>query len=165
MTTPKSIKTACIVSLASIAVWFLAVAVIDIFQDKLIVPFYPGADFGEDTGRIFLASTAVNIIIAAVIAACSVLMIYGKTTLIPLILSGSAALLNPIISNFAHTLQVILAARLQGEDAIARIDAVTQITSYASYILNAAFLCTVAASAVYAYAKKKGHNNENPENP
>ena len=161
MTTPKSVKIASIISLASIGMWLLAITMIDVFQENLIAVFYPGNDFSEDTGHIFLASTMVHIISAAVIAACNILMIYGKTKLVPLILSGCAFLIDPLVSTVAHNLQTVLAARLQGEYALARIGALTPFSGYASNILNIAFFCTVAASAVYGYIRKKGINNEN----
>lgn len=160
MTTPKSVKVVSIISLVSIAVWLLAVALIDIFQDNIVSLFIMTSFVGENE-HIFLASTMVYIISAAVIAACNILMIYGKTTLIPIICSGTAALLNPIISAAVQNNQIILTAKLQGEYALARTDAILTLSGFASYILNAAFLCTIAASAVYAYAKKKGINNEN----
>ncbi len=161
MTTPKSIKVVSIMSLVSIAVWLLAVATIEVFQENLIAVFYPGNDFSEDTDRIFLASTMVHFITAAVIVLCNILMIYGKTTLVPLVLSGCAFLIDPIISTVGQNLQTILAARLQGEYALARIGALETCSGYASYILNIAFFCTVAAAAVYGYTKKKGLYNEN----
>ena len=161
MTTSKSVKIVSVISLVSIGMWLLAITMIDVFQENLIAVFYPGNDFSEDTGHIFLASTMVHIISAAVIAACNILMIYGKTKLVPLILSGCAFLIDPLVSTVAHNLQTVLAARLQGEYALARIGALTTFSGYASNILNIAFFCTIAASAVYAYAKKKGLYNEN----
>ena len=161
MTTSKSVKIVSVISLASIGMWLLAITMIDVFQDNLIAVFYPGNDFSEYTGHIFLASTMVHIISAAVIAACNILMIYGKTKLVPLILSGCAFLIDPLVSTVAHNLQTVLAARLQGEYALAGIRALTTFSGYTSNILNIAFFCTIAASAVYAYAKKKGLYNEN----
>ena len=155
MTTPKSIKIVSIISLISIGMWLLAVTMIDVFQENLIAVFYPGNNFSEDSDRIFLASTMVHIISAAIIAACNILMIKEKTALVPLILSGCASLLNPIIADIAHRLQIILAARLQGTDTLAKISAVADFSGFASYALNVSFFCTVAAAAVYGYVRKK----------
>lgn len=159
MTTPKSVKIVSIISLVSIAVWFLLVALINIFQDNIVSLFIITSFAGENE-HIFLASTMVHIISAAVIAVCNILMINGKTTLIPIICSGAVTFLNPIISTAVQNNQIILTAKLQGEYALARINAIATFSSFVSYILSAAFLCTIAASAVYAYAKKKGINNE-----
>ena len=147
-------------SLVSIAVWLLVVALIHTFQDSIAARFIMTSFAGENE-QIFLASDAVHIVSAAVIAVCNILMIYGKTNLIPLILSGCVFLINPIIATVAHNLQIILATRLQGEYALARIGALATCSGYASNVLNIAFFCTIAAAAVYAYAKKKGLYNEN----
>ena len=160
MTTPKSVKTACIVSLVITVVWFLVTAVAYTFQESYIA-FFMGDTFEGKTERIFLAYTAVCIASAAIVAACNILMIYGKTTLIPLVLSGFAAVFTAPAANTAHSLQVVLSARLQGADAVAKTATFAQLTGYISYILDAAIICTACASAVYAYAKKKGQNNEN----
>ena len=163
MTTPKSIRIVSIVSLALVALWLLAVTAIDIFQDKLDY-FYMAEPFSEDIGHIFLASSAVNIVSAAVIAVCNILMINGKTTIIPLIFTGITVFLNPIIADLAHRLQAVLSAHLQGADYLAKFTVIANAMNSTSYILNAAFFCTACASAVYAYAKKKGIINETPEN-
>lgn len=163
MTTPKSVRITSIISLVSIAAWLLAIALIEIFQDN-IATLYIMTSFVDENEHIFLKSTMVHIVSTAVIATCNVLMIKGKTTLVPLVLSGCAFLIDPIVANVAHNLQIILASRLQGEYALARISALETFSGYASYILNVAFFCTIAAAAVYGYAKKKGHSNENPEN-
>ncbi len=159
MTTPKSIKIVSIISLVSIGMWLLAVALIDIFQDR-ITAFYITTSFVGENEHIFLASDVVHIVSAAVIAACNLLMIYEKTKLIPLVLSGCAFLIDPIVATVAHNLQTILVARLQGEYALARIGALATCSGYASSVLNIAFFCTVAAAAVYAYVKKKGLYND-----
>lgn len=161
MSTPKSVKIVSIISLVSIGVWVLLVALINIFQDNIASLFIMTSFAGENE-HIFLASTMVHVISAAVIAACNILMIKGKTTIIPIIFSGTAAFLNPIIATAVQINQNILTAKLQGEYALARMNAIAQATSSASYILNAAFLSTLAAAAIYAYAKMKGINNENP---
>ncbi|MBR4095810.1 MAG: hypothetical protein IKK42_00725 [Oscillospiraceae bacterium] len=160
MTTSKSVKIVSVISLASIGMWLLAVALIHTLQDSIAASFIMTSFVGENE-QIFLASDVVHIISAAVIAACNILMIYGKTKLVPLILSGCAFLIDPLVSTVAHNLQTVLAARLQGEYALARIGALTTFSGYASNILNIAFFCTIAASAVYGYAKKKGLYNEN----
>ncbi len=161
MTTPKTIKIASIISLVSIGAWLLAVALIDVFQENLITIYYPGNDFSEGAERIFLASTTVHVVSAAVITICNILMIYGKTKLVPLILSGCAALADPVISTLAHNLQFVITAKTQGADTIAKMSSIANFSGYASYILNIAFFCTVAAASVYGYAKKKGLYNEN----
>lgn len=163
MTTPKSIKIVSIISLASIVAWLLAITMIDILQENLITLFYPGNNFSEGADRTFLASTAVHIISAALITICNILMICGKTSLIPLVLSGCAFLIDPIVSTVAHHLQTAISARLQGEYALVRIAALEVFSGYASYILNISFFCTVAAAAVYGYVKKRGLYNERLE--
>ena len=160
MTTPKSVKIASIISLVSIGMWLLSVAFIHTFQDSITARFIMTSFVGENE-QIFLASDVVHIISAAVIVLCNILMIYGKTTLVPLILSGCAVLTDPIASTVAHSLQNVLTARLQGEYVLARIGALATYSGFASNILNTAFFCTVAAAAVYGYVKKKGIRNEN----
>lgn len=154
MPTSKSIRIVSIISLVSIGMWLLAVALIHAFQDNIAAYFLMTSFVGENE-QIFLASDIAHIVSAAVIVLCNILMIYGKTKLVPLILSGCAFLIDPIISTVGQNLQTILAARLQGEYALARIGALETYSGYASNVLNIAFFCTIAAAAVYGYVRKK----------
>ncbi len=154
MTTPKSVKIASAVSIAAVMLWFLMTIFIYMFQDSVINLYMVSASLDGENERIFLASTFIQFISAAVVAVCGYLMINGKTTLTPLILSASAALLTSPAADIARSLQLVLSARLIGSDYLQRVSALSSFSGYASYILNGALVCTACASAVYAYAKK-----------
>ena len=163
MTTPKSIRLASVISLVVIALFALITLLINIYQTPVVTIYAGTTEIAEDSSYIFPAETIAYIAGALLIAVSDYLMIKEKTMLAPLVLSCSAAICTMPAAAALRTIQSILVSRLQGLDFLARLSTLQLFTTYPFYILNAAIVCTVAASAAYAYAKKKGHNNENPE--
>ncbi|MBQ7834324.1 MAG: hypothetical protein IJ385_00930 [Ruminiclostridium sp.] len=160
MTTPKSVRLASIISLAVIALFALTTLLINIYQTPIVTLYAGTTEIAAGSSYIFPAETIAYIAGALLIATADYLMIKEKAVLAPLVLSGLAAICTMPAAAALRTIQSILVSRLQGFDFLARLSTLQLFTTYPFYILNAAIICTVAASAAYAYAKKKGYANE-----
>ena len=77
----------------------------------------------------------------------------GKLTIVPLVASAVTTAALPIAVRWVTTVQTMLVARVEGVDALARLGVYNEIVDMLSYLVYAAMVMAIAASAVYTYAK------------
>ena len=77
----------------------------------------------------------------------------GKITLVPLVASALTTAVLPIAVAYVTKIQFVLVAPVEGADALARISVYNEIIGTLSYLVHAAMVMAIAASAVYTYAK------------
>lgn len=157
MTCPKSVKTAAIVSQVFIFGWVLLSLLAIIFQNSFagLRTFH----YVEKLDKIIPVVTIISCFKGLLLSAANVLMCKGKSVYAPLITTAVTMGIFPFITAVANSIQLDYYADF-GSEAIMKLNAVNVVESMLSNILVAAAIITVAASAVYAYAKK----NQNAEN-
>ena len=153
MTCPKSVKTAAIVSQAFIIVWAVFSLLSVIFQDSFAGFFVPSY-YLESTDKIIPVVTIIYCFKGILLSAANILMCKSRRIHAPLIMTAVTIGVFPIITIIARNIQVDYYDGLKVSDIFWRFSAVNDVESLLSNILSAAAIITVAASAVYAYAKK-----------
>ena len=156
---PKSVKTAAIVSQSLVVLWGVLSLFSNIFQDNLI-EWYVGSYVIEDTDKIVSWAVVVRCIVALVISGANILICSRKAVHTPLVMASVTTGIVPLIINGVQNRQVIMTAYSDGVDAVERLSVVMKIDSILSYFLSAAMIITIAAGAVYAYAKKNCPESE-----
>ena len=152
MTCPKSVKTAAIVSQAFIIVWAVFSLLSVIFQDSFAGFIVPGY-YIEYTDNIVPVGTIIYCVKAILLSAANVLMCKCKSIRTPLIMTAVTMGVFPIIVMIAYRIQLVYYSGLYSNNA-SRFIAVNNLESNLAKLLNTAAIITVAAAAVYAYAKK-----------
>ena len=150
---PKSVKIAAIVSQSLVVLWGVLGIFSNIFQDNLL-KWYVDSYMVENTDKIVSWSVVVRCIAALVISGANILICSRKTVHTPVVMVSVTAGLMPAFANVLINRQLIMTAYSDGADAVARLSAVMKIDSILSYFLSVAMIITIAAGAVYAYAKK-----------
>ena len=150
---PKSVKTAAIVSQSLVVLWGVLSLFSNIFQDNLI-EWYVGSYVIEDTDKIVSWAVIVFCIAALAVSVSNILICSRKTVHTPLVMASVTFGLMPVFLNIFRNRQLIVTAHLDGVGEVARLSAVQSIESILSYFLSVAMIITIAAGAVYAYAKK-----------
>lgn len=150
---PKSVKIAAIVSQSLVVLWGVLSIFSNIFQDNLL-KWYVDSYMVENTDKIVSWSVVVYCIAALIVSAANILICSRKTVNTPVIMASVTTGIVPPIINGVQNRQLIMTAYSDGADAVARLSAVMKIDSILSYFLSAAMIITIAAGAVYAYAKK-----------
>ena len=156
---PKSVKIAAIVSQSLVVLWGILSLFSNIFQDNLL-KWYVDSYMIENTDKIVSWSVVVRCIAALVISVANILICSRKTVNTPVIMASVTTGKVPPIINGVQNRQLIMTAYSDGADAVARLSAVMKIDSILSYFLSAAMIITIAAGAVYAYAKKNCPESE-----
>ncbi len=158
--TPKSARTAAIVSQVLLIAWAVFSLTASIFQDNLLALFGIPTSIIEDTKKAsswaVIAMCAANLLLTA----ANVLICNGKCVYSPIIMSAVTTGLLPVAVTYLNVMQLQIIARLRGSDAFARMSAYNQAAAFLSYLLYAGAIITIAASAVYAYAKKQDKNGK-----
>lgn len=157
--TPKSVRTAAIVSQVLLIAWAVFSLTASIFQDNLLALFGIPTSIIEDTEKAsswaVIAMCAANLLLTA----ANVLICNGKGVHSPIIMSAVTTGLLPVAVTYLNVMQLQIIARLRA-DAFARMSAYNQAVAFLSYLLYAGAIITIAASAVYAYAKKQDKNGK-----
>ena len=150
---PKSVKTAAIVSQAIVVLWAVLSVLANIFQDNLIESYMDGY-LSETTDKITSWAVIVRCIAALIVSGANMLICSRKTVHTPVVMASVTAGLLPFAVNYIAARQAMITAHLEGANALARLSVVQQIGSTLAYFLSAALIITIAAGAVYSYARK-----------
>ena len=153
MTCPKSVKTAAIVSQAFIIVWATFSLLSVIFQNSF-AGFFASRYYLENSDKIIPVVTIIYCFKAILLSAANFLMCKCKGICMPLIMTAVTMGVFPIITIAANSIQTEYYAGLMGVEPLMRFSAVSGMESMLSNLLSTAAIITVAAAAVYAYAKK-----------
>lgn len=154
MTCPKSVRTAAIVSQAFIIVWTLLSLLASIFQNSF-AGFYASRHYIENTDKIVPVVTIISCFKGLLLSAANVLMCRGKNVYAPLIMTAVTMGIFPVITAAASTFRFNYYSTTLGSVAFMKCSAVNNVESMLSNILGTAAIITVAAAAVYAYAKNR----------
>ncbi|MBQ8787020.1 MAG: hypothetical protein IJZ61_05250 [Oscillospiraceae bacterium] len=163
--TPKCVRIAAIISQIFIIVWAAVSLIASFNQNNLIMYWTGGGGLGSAEADEKITSWAVIIYcVACLLLTISNLIMCndakfnksGKLTLIPLVASAVTTAALPIAVRWVTTVQTMLVARVDGVEALQRLGVYNEIVSILSYLVHAAMIMAIAASAVYTYAKN--HN-------
>ena len=153
MRCPKSVRTAAIVSQAFIIVWVVLSFLAVIFQNSF-AGFFVSRNYLENSDKIISVVTIIYCFKAILLSAANFLMCKCKGICMPLIMTAVTMGVSPIISIAASSIQAEYYAKLVGTELLVRFSAVSRVDSLLSNLLSTAAIITVAAAAVYAYARK-----------
>lgn len=152
MICPKSVRTAAIVSQVFIIVWTLLSLLASIFQNSF-AGLYISRYYIENIDKIAPVVTIINCVKGLLLSAANVLMCRGKNVYAPLIMTAVTMGIFPVITNVAKMIRFDYYSAF-GSGILAKCNAVNTVELMLSNILAVAAIITVAAAAVYAYAKK-----------
>lgn len=164
--TPKCVKTTAIISQIFIIVWAVISLVASFNQNNIIMYWTGGGGLGSAETDERIMSWAVIVYCAAslLLTISNLIMCNdarfnksGKLTFVPLIVSALTTAILPVAVKYSTTVQTMYVARLNGADSLARLGVYNEVVSILSYLVYAAMVMAIAASAVYTYAKN--HNN------
>ena len=151
---PKSVKIAAIVSQAIVVLWAVLSLIASIFQDNLLIYYYNMESYiMENTDKITSWAVIVRCIAALIVSGANILICSRKTVHAPIVMTSVTAGAMPLIVRIVTSRQLIVTAHLEGANALARLSVVQQIGSTLAYFLSTALVITVAAGAVYSYAR------------
>ena len=160
--TPKCVRITAIISQIFIIVWAVISLVASFKQNSLIMYWTGGGGLGSAETNEKITSWAVIIYcVACLLLTISNLIMCndakfnksGKLTLVPLVASAVTTAALPIAVKWVTTVQTMLVARVDGVDTLARLGVYNEIVDMLSYLVHAAMIMAIAASAVYTYAK------------
>lgn len=160
--TPKCVRITAIISQIFIIVWAVVSLIANFKQNSLIMYWTGGGGLGsaETEERITSWSVIIYCVACLLLTISNLIMCNdvkfnksGKLTLIPLVASAVTTAALPIAVKWVTTVQNMLVARVESADALARLGVNNEIVSILSYLVYAAMIMAIAASAVYTYAK------------
>ncbi|MCM1382448.1 MAG: hypothetical protein NC192_10945 [Muribaculaceae bacterium] len=154
MTCPKSVRTAAIVSQAFIVAWAVLSFLASVYQKELAYQLFIQSKFIENIGKIVPAVSIALCFEGILLSAANVLMCRGKKVYAPLVTTAVTIGIFPFITvavNFVRWNNHLADSNY----TVAYVNSVSEIESILSYLLNIAAIITVAAAAVYAYAKNR----------
>lgn len=163
MSNRNGIKTAAVVSCIIFAVWVLLTFTAYVFQNNILELLGTPSDITEETNRVVSWGVIVQSLFSTPVILSCCMIIKEKGGALPLIISGAASVLMPIFTGIAGTLQNIVSGHMIGASALVRTATVHNVSSWLSYLLNAACLIAVAAAAVHFYASKNGEYNKSKD--
>ena len=152
METPKSVRIAAIISQAILVFWILLTVLSNVFQERIALLYYlyPSSEWE----RAFPWSVITMCIADLLITAANLQMCRGKGRVAPLVTAAVTTGILPIVCSILQICQLSYATLHGVADNIARLNVAVQIEGNLDYLLHAAAIITIAAAAVYAYAKK-----------
>ena len=155
--TPRSVKTAAMVSQIILILWVILLLLSSLFQ-KSIFAGLSGGFISENTEKTVLYSGVIMCIANLAITASNALISKEKRVFMPLVISSVTTGILPIAAFISNTAQTRLTAVLKGAEALSSLSIYMNVVSLLSYLLYAAAIITIAASAVYAFAKNTMNN-------
>ena len=156
--TPGSVKKAPILSQIILVLWALLLLLSSLFQNN-IVSGISGENIEASTEKVVLYSAIIMCIANVAFTAANALISKGKGVYMPLMISAAATVVLPGAVYCSNVIQSMHMA-LNGADSVARMGSYSTVVNVLSWLLYGAAIITIAASAVYAYAK----NHSVPEN-
>ena len=164
--TPKCVRITAIISQIFIILWAAVSLVASFNQNSLIMYWTGGGGLGsaETDEKITSWATIVYCVACLLLTISNLIMCNdakfnknGKLTLVPLIASAVTTAALPIAVQFVNKVQMQLTATVEGGEALARLSVYNSIVAALSYLVYAAMIMAIAASAVYTYAQNQ-HN-------
>ncbi|WP_432651016.1 hypothetical protein [Huintestinicola sp.] len=155
---PRSVKTAAMISQIILIVWAWLLLFSSLFQNNIVSNMSDG-QLDVSGEKVVLYSAIIMCIANVAITAANALISKGKAVYMPLTVSAAATAVLPgavYCSNAIQTMQLTLL----GVDKVAQMSIYASVVNILSWPLYGAAIMTIAASAVYAYAK----NHSVPEN-
>ena len=149
---PKSVRIAAIVSQSVIVLWVVLTIIASVFQDKILELFMESYAI-ESTNKIGSWSVIIRCIAVIIASAANILICSRKTVYTPLVMTSVTAGMLPFVTNYITTQQALIVVASEGAAAMVRLSSVRQIESVLAYLISAAMIVTIAAGAVYAFAK------------
>ena len=148
---PRSVKIAAIVSQSVIILWVVLTILASLFQDDLL-KFYMDSNTIESTNKTGSWSVIIRCAAAIIVSAANMLICSRKTVHTPLIMTSVTAGLLPVAVNSVSVRQRLIVS-MDSIGEFTRLSAVLNIESVLAYFLSAGLVITVAAGAVYAFAR------------
>ncbi|MBQ5317858.1 MAG: hypothetical protein J6K17_02035 [Oscillospiraceae bacterium] len=162
--TPRCVRITAIISQIFIIVWAVVSLVVSFNQNNLIMYFTGGGGLGsaETAEKITSWATIVYCVSCLLLTISNLIMCNdarfnksGKFTLVPIVMSALTTAVLPIAVQYVTTVQMQLVSKVDGSEALARLGVYNRITGALSYLVYAAMIMAIAASAVYTYAKNQ----------
>lgn len=167
--TPKCVRITAIISQILIILWAAISLAASFSQNSLIMYWTGGGGLGsaETDERITSWATIVYCVACLLLTISNLIMCNdakfnksGKLTLVPLVASALTTAVLPIAVQFVNKVQMQLTATVEGGEALARLSVYNSIVAALSYLVYAAMVMAIAASAVYTYAKMQNKSKE-----
>lgn len=155
---PGSVKISTMISQVILIIWAWLLLFSSLFQNN-IVSNMSGGQLDSSSEKVVLYSAIIMCIANVAITAANALISKGKGVYMPLTISAAATAVLPgavYCSNVIQSMQMTLL----GADKVAQVNIYANVVNILSWPLYGAAIMTIAASAVYAYAK----NHSAPEN-
>lgn len=149
--TPRFVKTAAAVSQMILAVWAILLLLSWLFQKNILTDL-TGGSMPEDMEKVFLYSGMIMFMASLAVTFSNYLVSKGNGVFIPLVISSVTTGILPIAVFISNNVQTRFIAVTQGSEALAAMSIYANAVDLLSYLLYAAAVITIAASAVYAYA-------------
>lgn len=142
----KPVRISAYVSQYLIVLWVALSVLLLILQDSLVYGV-------ENTESVIVVSVIAQAVSGILIIVANLLLVKNKFGVFPLVLSSVSTALIPVATFTADYVQLKFVA-VKGAYYLARFNQVKTATSLILYVLYAAAVITIAASAVFAYAKR-----------
>ncbi len=154
MESPKSVKIAAIISQVILVLWILLTILSNVFQRTIIDRFFGYGLYDTENERAFPWTVAAMCIADIVITSADFFICQGKHRIAPLIMTAVTTGILQIVCSFLQTIQLRFVSITEGSESFYIMGCAYTIGEMLSYFLYAAAVITIAAAAVYAYAKK-----------
>lgn len=148
---PGSVRIAVIVSEIIMALWVLILLLMSLFQKEIVTILADGMTI-DSSEKLVLHSAVIMCIGSVVITAANGLVSKGKGVYMPLVIASIITGLMPIAVYIADTRQRIAEALL-GSERLVYLSLFSVPVSLLSWLFYGGAVITIAASAVYAYAR------------
>ncbi len=155
MACPKSVRTAAIISQVILVLWILLTILSNVFQNNVIYLLGYRLSDAENIERAFPWTVAAMCIADIVITSADFFICQGKHRIAPLIMTAVTTGILPIADGALSMIQLRFASLTGNDESYIMLHCANSIGAKLSYLLYAAAVITIAAAAVYAYAKKK----------
>ncbi|MBQ8780229.1 MAG: hypothetical protein IJZ72_00940 [Oscillospiraceae bacterium] len=153
------LKLAALCSCIIIGLWMFITFCAFILQDEVLAAF---RCVDETTGRIILWSTIVQLIMNIPIIISCFMIIREKGGVIPLVLSGVALIVMPMMSAWVESMQEITYLDAEYQFGLIRFAAAGRFADWMTYLLCGAYIITVISAAVHYYVTESGGYSRGP---
>lgn len=148
---PGSVRIAVIVSEIIMVLWVLILLLMSLFQKEIVTVLADGMTI-DSSEKLILHSAVIMCIGSVVITGANGLVSKGKGVYMPLVMASVITGLMPIAVYIADTRQRIEEAML-GSERLVYLSLFSVPVSLLSWLFYGGAVITIAASAVYAYAR------------
>lgn len=148
---PGSVRIAVIVSEIIMVLWVLILLLMSLFQKEIVTVLADGMTI-DSSEKLVLHSAVIMCIGSVVITGANGLVSKGKGVYMPLVIASIITGLMPIAVYIADTRQRIEEAML-GSERLVYLSLFSVPVSLLSWLFYGGAVITIAASAVYAYAR------------